>query len=224
MRLEARKEIMKAATTRSTVEIRNLVNVALGNEKADLVVVNGDLVNVYTRELLRGWSVAIKGERIAYVGNDASHTIGPQTRVINAAGKTLIPGLIDGHTHLLSFYSLGEFLQYAMRGGTTTIVTEMEFAFSLGYQGIIEFLESAKDQPIKIFGTAPPMVTISPAAEAHAMDAQMLKKLLEREEILGLGETYWASIIKGDDRILGLLAETLAAGNTVQGEESEKSL
>ncbi len=217
MRLEARKEIMKAATTRSTVEIRNLVNVALGNEKADLVVVNGDLVNVYTRELLRGWSVAIKGERIAYVRNDASHTIGPQTRVINAAGKTLIPGLIDGHTHLLSFYSLGEFLQYAMRGGTTTIVTEMEFAFSLGYQGIIEFLESAKDQPIKIFGTAPPMVTISPAAEAHAMDAQMLKKLLEREEILGLGETYWASIIKGDDRILGLLAETLAAGKKIEG-------
>lgn len=80
---------MKRMTSSCEAEIRSLVNVALGNEKADLAVVNGDLVNVYTRELLRGWSVAIKGERIAYVGNDASHTIGPQTRVIDASGKTL---------------------------------------------------------------------------------------------------------------------------------------
>jgi adenine deaminase len=189
----------------------------LGNEKADLAVVNGDVVNVYTRELLRGWSVAIKGERIAYVGNDASHTIGPQTRVIDASGKTLIPGLIDGHTHLW-LYSLGEFLQYAIRGGTTTIVTEtMEIAFPLGDQGVTEFLESAKDQPIKIFATAPSMVTISPAAEARAMDSETLRKLLERQEILGLGETYWASVIRGNDRIIKLIAETLAAGKKVEG-------
>jgi len=201
----------------SAAEIRSLVNTALGDEKADLVVVNGDLVNVYTSELLRGWSVAIKGERIAYVGNDASHTIGPQTRVIDASGKTLIPGLIDGHTHLL-FYSLGEFLQYAMRGGTTTIVTEtMELAFPLGYQGITEFLASAKGQPIKIFATAPPMVTISPTTEAHAMDSATLRKLLGREEILGLGEIYWGSVIRGDDRIISLIAETLAAGKKIEG-------
>jgi len=209
---------MRRITAPDAAEIRSLVNVALGNEKADLVVVNGDLVNVYTRELLRGWSVAIKGERISYVGNDASHTIGPQTRVIDASGKTLIPGLIDGHTHLISFYSLGEFLQYAMRGGTTTIVTETtEIAFPLGYQGVTEFLESAKDQPIKIFATAPPMNTISPATEARAMNSETLRKLLEREEILGLGETYWASVIRGNDRIIGLIAETMAAGKKIEG-------
>lgn len=209
---------MRRITAPDAAEIRSLVNVALGNEKADLAVVNGDLVNVYTRELLRGWSVAIKGERISYVGNDASHTIGPQTRVIDASGKTLIPGLIDGHTHLISFYSLGEFLQYAMRGGTTTIVTETtEIAFPLGYQGVTEFLESAKDQPIKIFATAPPMNTISPATEARAMNSETLRKLLEREEILGLGETYWASVIRGNDRIIGLIAETMAAGKKIEG-------
>jgi len=39
------------------------------------------------------------GGRIAFVGSDIAHTIGPETEVINAQGKTLIPGLIDGHTH-----------------------------------------------------------------------------------------------------------------------------
>ena len=209
---------MKRIMSPSAAEIKSLVNTALGNEKADLAIVNGDLVNVYTGELLKGWSVAIKGERIAYVGNDASHAVGPRTEVINASGKTLVPGLIDGHTHLLWWYSLEEFLKYAMRGGTTTIITEtIEIAFPLGYQGIIEFLESAKDQPIKVFATVPPMPTISPAAEARAMDTDTLRKLLEREEVLGLGEMYWSSIIKGNDRIFNLFAETLAAGKKLEG-------
>ncbi|MCL0098459.1 hypothetical protein M1O16_01135 [Dehalococcoidia bacterium] len=103
-----------------------------------------------------------------------------------------------------------------MRGGTTTIVTEtMEIAFPLGYQGVTEFLESAKDQPIKIFATAPPMVTMSPATEARGMDSETLRKLLAREEIPGRGEIYWASVIRGDDRTIGLIAETMAAGKKI---------
>ena len=160
---------MKRIMSPNAAEIKSLVDTALGNQKADLAIVNGDLVNVYTGELIKGWSVAIKGQRIAYVGTDAGHTIGPQTEVIDASGKTLIPGFIEGHTHLLWWYSLEEFIKYAMRGGTTTIITEtLEIAFPLGANGIIEFLESAKEQPIKVFGTAPPMPTISPTAEARA--------------------------------------------------------
>ncbi|MDY6911860.1 MAG: adenine deaminase C-terminal domain-containing protein [Chloroflexota bacterium] len=209
---------MKQKTSLDADRIRSLTNVALGTEHADLVISSGDLVNVYTGELLKGWSVAIKGERIAYVGNDVSHTVGPETKVIDASGKTLIPGLIDGHTHLLWWYSLEEFLKYAMRGGTTTIITEtLELAFPLGIDGITEFLEIADNQPIKIFATAPPMPSLSPIAEALAIDAKALKELLQREEILGLGEMYWSSIIDGNDRIFDLFAETLAAGKKLEG-------
>ena len=209
---------MKKTMVPGAGEIRSLVDTAMGDEKADLAILNADIANVYTGELLKGWSVAIKGERIAFVGADASHTIGPETEVINASGKTLIPGLIDGHTHILWWYKLDEFLKYAMRGGTTTIITEtLEVAFPFGYEGIIEFLEVARSQPIKLFTTVPPMVTISPVAEAHAMDAQTLAKLLEYEEVLGLGETYWSSVLNGEERILNLFAETLAAGKQIEG-------
>ena len=77
-----------------------LIKVALGHEKADLVVVNARLVNVFTKEILDNSSVSIKGKWIAAVGSDLKHCIGAKTEVIDAGGKTVIPGLIDGHTHL----------------------------------------------------------------------------------------------------------------------------
>lgn len=48
-------------------------------------------------------AVAVAGGRIAYVGGDAEALAlrGPRTRLIEAGGRTLIPGLIDSHYHLL---------------------------------------------------------------------------------------------------------------------------
>ena len=89
-----------------TRDSRALMNVALGHEKADLAIVNAKLVNVYTAEILNDVAVSIKGKWIAYVGNNAKDTIGPNTEIIDAAGKTVIPGLIDGHTHIAWMYTV----------------------------------------------------------------------------------------------------------------------
>jgi len=132
-----------------------LIKVALGREKADLVVINGRIVNVFTKEILDNSSVSIKGKWIAAVDNDLKYTIGTKTKVIDARGKTVIPGLIDGHTHLAWLFTVCEFLKYAMKGGTTTIITETLEPFPVsGYDGVVDFLESVKDQPIKSFSTA----------------------------------------------------------------------
>jgi len=101
-----------------------LTKVALGEEKADLAVINAKIVNVYTGELLEDQSVTVKGKWIAYVGPNAGDSMGPQTEIIDARGQTVIPGLIEGHTHIAWLYSAGEFLKYAITGGTTTVVTE----------------------------------------------------------------------------------------------------
>jgi adenine deaminase len=77
----------------AVADIKTLVRVALGKEKADLVIRGGNLVNVYTGELLEDYSVATKGDKIAFVGRDAGHTIGDSTHVIDASGKILAPGI-----------------------------------------------------------------------------------------------------------------------------------
>ena len=105
------------------VEVAHLLNpnhmemlkrVSLGEEEADLLISGGDLVNVYSGELLRDHSVAIKEGWIAYVGPDASRTIGPDTETIDASGKVLIPGFVDGHAHMILYARLDEVLRYAM--------------------------------------------------------------------------------------------------------------
>jgi predicted amidohydrolase YtcJ len=47
-------------------------------------------------------AVAIRGDRIASIGNDreALRWVGPETRVIDLAGRVVMPGLTDGHAHL----------------------------------------------------------------------------------------------------------------------------
>jgi len=119
---------------------RELMNAILDKEKADMAIVNATVLNVYTGELLGDNSVAIKGEWIASVGSDPKDTIGPDTHVIDAAGKTIIPGLIDGHNHIVWLYSAGELLCYAMVGSTKTIITEIiELFYTVGYKEVVDF-------------------------------------------------------------------------------------
>ncbi len=193
-----------------------LMQVALGNQKADLVVSGGRLLNVYTGELLDGVSVSMKGRWIAYVGADGDHTVGSKTAVIDAAGKVLIPGLIDGHTHLAWLTCVDEFLKYALPGGTTTVVTEAMEPFPVaGLEGVVDFLDSLKDQPAKIFATAPFMASISRAARGIPIDT--LKELLDRKDILGVGESYWQSVLQEPDISLPVLDETYRRGKTLEG-------
>ena len=65
------------------LSINSLNSVALGDKKANLVLVNCNLLSVYTREIIPKSQIAIVNDRIAYVGPDATHTIGPKTKVID---------------------------------------------------------------------------------------------------------------------------------------------
>ena len=201
---------------KTPVEASQLMKVALGEEKADLAVINAKIVNVYTGELIEDQSITVKGQWIAYVGQNAGDSIGPQTEVIDARGQTVIPGLIEGHTHIAWLYTAGEFLKYAMTGGTTTVVTETFEIYPVsGYDGVVDFLESLKDQPIKMFGTAPAMISISQAA--RGIPPETLEKLLARDDVVGLGESYWQAVLQEPDGILPLYEQTLAAGKTLEG-------
>ena len=76
---------------------QKLLSVAKGETPADLVIRNGKVVNVYSGEIYDG-GVAICGDTIAAVG-DVEYCIGEGTRVVDAEGKYLTPGFLDGHIH-----------------------------------------------------------------------------------------------------------------------------
>jgi predicted amidohydrolase YtcJ len=69
---------------------------------ADLIITNARALTL-DPQLPQAEAVAVSGRRIAYVGSaaDALQWRGPHTRVIDAAGRTLLPGIIDSHYHLL---------------------------------------------------------------------------------------------------------------------------
>jgi len=192
-----------------------LMRVALGVEPADTVILNGSVVNVYTGEIIEKCPVSIKGKWIAAAGPDAASAAGASTLVLDAAGKTLIPGLIDGHTHMW-LHTVEALLPYAVKGGTTTLITEtMEFFPRAGCEGVIEFLDSFKDQPIKILGTAPAMISTSKSL--NGIPRGVLERLLDRDEIVGLGEFYWQALLQSPDAMVPLLQTTLDRGKCLEG-------
>ncbi len=93
--------------------------VADDNPHADTVFRNGP---VYTVANGNPWAraVAVKGKRIAFVGDEAGVEVwvGPQTRVVDLAGKMLMPGFVEGHTHPLvgATVTRGADLQFDSRG------------------------------------------------------------------------------------------------------------
>ncbi|MGD8986355.1 MAG: adenine deaminase C-terminal domain-containing protein [Desulfobacteraceae bacterium] len=199
-------------------DMEMLKRVSLGEEKADLVISGGDLVNVYSGELLKDYSVAVKGSWIAYLGPDADHTVGPDTEVIDASGKVVIPGFVDGHAHMILYARPDEVLRYAMRSGTTTIITEiMELIYPLGYSGLTEWLDNLQDQPVKVFATVPPSITFSKDAQKRATSLDHLMEILRRDDVLGVGEGFWQEVLRGDTNFSALSEEALRLKKTVEG-------
>lgn len=198
---------------------RRLMETALGNEPADLVIRDGTLLDVYGGRLIPHRSVAVLDRWIAYVGPDASHTLGEHTRVIDAGSRILAPGYMDTHTHLSSYWNLSEFLRFAIPGGTTTHITETEgFGYALGAEGVRVFLDQVHGRPVKFYGLVSAFVTLSPTLKLRSITPAELKELLRDDRVIGLGESFWQDVVlTQDNRVLELMQETLRAGKSVQG-------
>ena len=115
-----------------------LINVAAGRAPADMVITNGRWVNVHSGEIIAGTDVAIAGQRFAYVGPNAKPMIGKSTKVIDAAGRYLVPGLCDAHMHVESgMVTVTEFARAVIPHGTTSMfIDPHEIANVLGVAGV----------------------------------------------------------------------------------------
>ena len=116
---------------------KKVLHVALGKKPADLVITNGKVVNVFSREFYEG-GVAISGRKIAATG-EVNYTIGQGTEVIDAGGAYLIPGLIDGHVHIeSSMLDITHFAEMAVCHGTTSVMTDLHEVAVVGGWRLLE--------------------------------------------------------------------------------------
>jgi adenine deaminase len=201
---------------------KDLIDVAMGRAPADLVIQNGQWVNVQSGEIIPGIDIAIKGERIAFVGEDASHTIGDETEVLDAAGQFLVPGLLDAHMHVESgMITVTEFVRaVAPRGTTGMFIDPHEIANVFGLDGVKLMVDEARDQPIHVWVQVPSCVPSAPGLETpgSSIGPEDVAEAMTWPGIIGLGEMMnFPGVFLGDEKMLAEMAETQAAGKVIGG-------
>ena len=206
-----------------------LVDVAMGRQPAELVIRGGRWVNVYTREIIPATDVAVRAGRIAYVGPDASYTIGAQTRVIEAFNRYLVPGLLDGHMHVeSSMVTMTEYARAVIPHGTTGIFADPhEIANVFGLDGVRLMVDEAARQPIHVFVQMPSCVPSAPGLErpGATITPEDVAEAMGWEGIIGLGEMMnFPGVFLNDPNMHAEIAATLRAGKTVGGHYASPDL
>ncbi|WML34840.1 adenine deaminase [Clostridium sp. OS1-26] len=175
------------------------VNVAMKKEKADLVIKNANIINVFTKEIVQG-DIAICMDQIVGIGNYSG------INEIDAKGKYVCPGLIDSHVHIEStMVTPSEFAKAVLPHGTTTIIADPhEIANVCGINGIHFMLNQSKSLPLNVYFMMPSCVPSTPFENNGAvLSAELIEPLLSSERILGLGEVMdYPSVVSGKEEML----------------------
>ncbi|MBC6141593.1 adenine deaminase [Listeria welshimeri] len=196
-------------------QLQERVAVSDGREKADLVIKNGQIVNVFSGEIMEG-DIAIKNGYIAGIGDFSE-----AEQIMDAAGEFIVPGFIDAHVHVESaMVTPAEFARVLLPNGVTTIVTDPhEIANVAGEKGIEFMLEDAKGAPLDMFVMLPSSV---PATEGEhngeTLHAKKLHPLYKHEKVIGLAEVMdFPSVAKGSSDILTKIIDAKKEGGRIDG-------
>jgi adenine deaminase len=207
----------------------DLIAVAARRAMADVVIRDCAWVNVHSREVLPGSDIAIKAGRFASCGPDASAMIGPETVVIDAGGRFLIPGLCDGHMHVESgMLTVSQFVRAVLPHGTTTMfVDPHEVANVLGLEGVRLMHDEALVQPVNVFVQMPSCCPSAPGLETPGAEIgpDDVAEAMRWPGIIGLGEMMnYPGVIHADPKMLAEIAATQAAGKIVGGHYASPDL
>jgi len=211
------------------MQSQHLVDVAMGRKPADLIVRGARWVSVQSGEILDDTQIAIAGERIAYVGEDAGHTIADKTEIIEAEGRHAVPGLLDGHMHIESgMLTITQFVRAVLPHGTTGMfVDPHEMANIFGLDGVRMMVDEAALQPVHVWVQMPSCVPSAPGLETAGakIGPHEVAQALTWPGIIGLGEMMnFPSVIAGDERMHAEMTETRAARRVVGGHYASPDL
>ncbi|MEP7134679.1 MAG: adenine deaminase [Chloroflexota bacterium] len=213
----------------STKLTHALVDTAMGRTPADLVIRNGQWVSVQSGEIIPNTDIAIKDGHIAYVGEDASHAIGKKTKVIDAQGRYLVPGLLDGHMHVESgMVTVTEFVRaVAVRGTTGMFIDPHEIANVFGLKGVKLMVDEAQQQLIHVWVQMPSCVPSAPGFETPGarIGPKEVAQAMKWKGIIGLGEMMnFPGVFMGDQNMLEEMSITHAHNKTIGGHYASPDL
>ncbi|MFF2482775.1 adenine deaminase [Paenibacillus sp. NPDC058071] len=197
---------------------------ARGEQKATLVIKGGTLVSVTSGELLPNTSVAVVGTRIAYVGPFVQDMVGDETKVIDATGKYIAPGLLDGHCHIeSSLLSVTEFANGVLPLGTTGgFFDPHEISNVLGLPGLRLMLDEARQTPLaaylQVASCVPATNSEFETSGAEFGPEEVAEALSWGPDMIALGEVMnFPGVVFGDPKMIGEIQATLRAGKIVDG-------
>ncbi len=205
---------------------RSLAAVAMGREAPDLVITGGRVLSTYTERLHADREIWIKHGRIAVVKPAGSFRPGPgaKTKIYDARGGILAPGLVDPHIHIeSSMMTACAYAEGALLNGTTTIFCDShEIGNVCDAAGIEWMLRDARQAPLSIFLTVPSTVpATSPKFETAGGDLTPAKigRIFDKwPEAAALGEKMdFVQVALGDPRSHAILAEAIKRGKPVSG-------
>ena len=187
---------------------------AAGSRKAELVLKNAQIVNVFTESVETG-DIAIEGGRIVGIGSYE----GVNEKDLN--GAYVCPGFIDGHIHIeSSMCSPGEFERAVVPHGTTAVITDPhEIANVAGAAGIRFMMQSAKKLNMDVFFMLPSCVPATDLDESGAeLTAAELEPFYGEEKVLGLAEMMNAfGVTHGDKGCIEKLIQARSINKVIDG-------
>ena len=194
--------------------LREQVAAATGSKKAELVLKNAQIVNVFTQSVETG-DIAIEGGYIVGIGNYEGIT------EKDLGGAYVCPGFLDGHIHIeSSMTSPGEFERAVVPHGTTAVITDPhEIANVAGTAGIRFMMQSAQKLDLDVYFMLPSCV---PATDLDESGAELLARDLEPfyadEKVLGLAEMMNAfGVTHGDKGCFEKLVQARSLKKAIDG-------
>ena len=185
-------------------------SVAIGDDYADLILENCSLINVYTNEIQEKIQISIKNDRIAFVGEDASHTRGPKTKILDVKNKYVCPSFVDPHIHIDHFLTPVEFIKKSLLCGVTSLFPDSIDIVSVGgYKGFREFLIQTENLPMRFFHTIPGGLPVDRKfSHGKTLTLQEEKQAIGLPSIVGLGEVFaWTKVTKRDTKTIKSLKQ-----------------